>query len=128
VVIDDSGEERTTGNFTNNEATSIESFARSTVNNGRVLPSIIANKQYVDLDEFEEEEHNQAMKCSRLMSVAILHGQSCPICLSDSVAFPCTIPCGHIFCGRCLRKAFTKTFSCPVCQSFSFYSFYSCFI
>lgn len=41
------------------------------------------------------------------------HGPMCSICLGEPVGY-CLTPCGHTFCGSCVRRQGT---SCPFCRS-----------
>jgi hypothetical protein len=38
---------------------------------------------------------------------------TCPICLADSISYAC-VPCGHTFCGGCMRRMSSE---CGICRS-----------
>ncbi|KAF5383122.1 hypothetical protein D9615_005055 [Tricholomella constricta] len=56
--------------------------------------------------EEEEEENEDGIPADKF---------ACPICdLSPKTT--CSTPCGHLFCGPCIRMAYDIQGSCPVCD------------
>lgn len=46
-----------------------------------------------------------------------LRNTLCSVCLEDPWALPATLPCGHSFCTRCIRRWLDTSRSCPVCRA-----------
>lgn len=41
--------------------------------------------------------------------------ETCPVCL-EVLDHPCKLPCGHVFCKRCIDRAVKIAPRCPQCQ------------
>ena len=67
------------------------------------------------VDAAEDERGSTILPGLEFQVAPLLEHLTCPVCMDVMRNTSTTVPCGHNFCGRCIRQALNLKRECPVC-------------